>query len=192
MEHINEWKVIITGVGAAASAALGWLGWLVVAFVGCMALDWITGTMVAKSKGEWSSSVARQGCWHKIGSAVAVIVALIFDWLIAMIWPISPASHCPLPMRYSWGRWCWCGTSSPSWEASPKTPVPWAHRSRTSSGRRSSPSTRPWTAATEKTKLHRERRKAAHTGGLSLVFIYFNFFGIGKGKDLIAFFGSTG
>ena len=46
MEHINEWKVIITGVGAAVSAALGWLGWLVVAFVGCMALDWITGTMV--------------------------------------------------------------------------------------------------------------------------------------------------
>ena len=39
MEHINEWKVIITGVGAAASAALGWLGWLGVAFVGCMALD---------------------------------------------------------------------------------------------------------------------------------------------------------
>ena len=34
MEHINEWKVIITGVGAAVSAALGWLGWLVVAFVG--------------------------------------------------------------------------------------------------------------------------------------------------------------
>ena len=39
MEHINEWKVIITGVAAAVSAALGWLGWLVVAFVGCMALD---------------------------------------------------------------------------------------------------------------------------------------------------------
>ena len=51
MEQINEWKVIITGVGAAVSAALGWLGWLVVAFVGCMALDWVTGTMVAKSKG---------------------------------------------------------------------------------------------------------------------------------------------
>ena len=28
MEHINEWKVIITGVAAAVSAALGWLGWL--------------------------------------------------------------------------------------------------------------------------------------------------------------------
>lgn len=34
MEQINEWKVIITGVGAVVSAALGWLGWLVVAFVG--------------------------------------------------------------------------------------------------------------------------------------------------------------
>ena len=34
MEQINEWKVIITGVAAAISAALGWLGWLVVAFVG--------------------------------------------------------------------------------------------------------------------------------------------------------------
>ena len=103
MEHINEWKVIITGVGAAASAALGWLGWLVVAFVGCMALDWITGTMVAKSKGEWSSAVARQGCWHKIGSAVAVIVALIFDWLIAMIMAMSLANipGITLPFDYS-------------------------------------------------------------------------------------------
>lgn len=99
MEHINEWKVIITGVGAAVSAALGWLGWLVVAFVGCMTLDWITGTMVAKSKGEWSSSVARAGLWHKIGSAVAVIVALIFDWLIAMILVNIPGIT--LPFDYS-------------------------------------------------------------------------------------------
>ena len=60
----------------------------------------------------------------------------------------------------------WCGTSSPIWAASLKTPVPWAHRSRTSSGRRSSPSIRPWTAATQRSKLHRERRKAAHVGGL--------------------------
>ena len=96
MEHINEWKVIITGVAAAVSAALGWL---VVAFVGCMALDWITGTMVAKSKGEWSSAVARQGCWHKIGSAVAVIVALIFDWLIATILTNIPGIA--LPFDYS-------------------------------------------------------------------------------------------
>ena len=167
MEHINEWKVLITGVGAAASAALGWLGWLVVAFVGCMALDWITGTMVAKSKGEWSSSVARQGCWHKIGSAVAVIVALIFDWLIAMILANIPGITLPFTYEVFLGRWCWCGTSSPSWAASPKTLAPWVPRSRTSSGRRSSPSTRPWTAVTPRNKLHRATRKAAHTGGLS-------------------------
>ena len=55
----------------------------------------ITGTMVAKSKGEWSSAVARQGCWHKIGSAVAVIVALIFDWLIAMILANIPGITLP-------------------------------------------------------------------------------------------------
>lgn len=55
--------------------------------------------MVAKSKGEWSSAVARQGCWHKIGSAVAVIVALIFDWLIAMILANIPGIT--LPFDYS-------------------------------------------------------------------------------------------
>ena len=99
MEQINEWKAIITGASAAVSAALGWLGWLVVVFVGCMALDWITGTMVARSKGEWSSAVARQGCWHKIGSAVAVIVALIFDWLIAMI--LANVPGITLPFDYS-------------------------------------------------------------------------------------------
>ena len=46
-----------------------------------------------------SSSVARAGLWHKIGSAVAVIVALIFDWLIAMILVNIPGIT--LPFDYS-------------------------------------------------------------------------------------------
>ena len=46
-------------------------------------------------QGEWSFSVARAGCWHKIGSAVAVIVALIFDWLIAMILANIPGITLP-------------------------------------------------------------------------------------------------
>ena len=99
MDHINGFKAAVAAVLGCLTALWGWFGWLVVAFVGCMALDWITGTMVAKSKGEWSSAVARQGCWHKIGSAVAVIVALIFDWLIATILTNIPGIA--LPFDYS-------------------------------------------------------------------------------------------
>lgn len=43
--------------------------------------------------------MARAGLWHKIGSAVAVVVALIFDWLIAMI--LANVPGITLPFDYS-------------------------------------------------------------------------------------------
>ena len=62
---VNKIKVAVTGFFGALTGLFGWMGWLVVAFVGCMALDWITGSAAAVKKGEWSSSVARAGLWHK-------------------------------------------------------------------------------------------------------------------------------
>lgn len=99
MEHANEIKVAVTGILAAISSAMGWFGWLVVVFVACMALDWFTGTAVAKNSGEWSSAEARKGCWHKVGSAVAVLVAVIFDWLIATLLENIPGLT--LPFTYT-------------------------------------------------------------------------------------------
>ena len=48
-------------------------------------LDYITGTWAAKANGEWSSSAARQGLWHKLGEIVALLVAAMCDIAIKVI-----------------------------------------------------------------------------------------------------------
>ena len=49
-----------------------------------MVLDWITGSSAAASKGEWASSVARAGIWHKAGMIVVVIVAALADGVLGV------------------------------------------------------------------------------------------------------------
>ena len=95
MEHINEWKVSISGVAAAVSAALGWLGWLVVAWVACMLLDYATGTAAALKAGKWSCKAAREGLWHKVGAMAAVLVAAILDGVLGLILDHIPALTLP-------------------------------------------------------------------------------------------------
>ena len=83
--NIFVWiKGTVVAVCGAFSAAFGWLGWLVVAWVACMVLDWITGSSAAASKGEWASSVARAGIWHKAGMIVVVIVAALADGVLSV------------------------------------------------------------------------------------------------------------
>ena len=38
-------KAAVTAAMGAFGAAFGWLGWLVLAWVSCMALDYVTGTV---------------------------------------------------------------------------------------------------------------------------------------------------
>ena len=75
-----------TAAGAALcgafTAAFGWLGWLVLAWAACMALDWLSGSAAAASRGEWSSAVARAGIWHKAGMVVVVCVAALTDLVL--------------------------------------------------------------------------------------------------------------
>ena len=47
MEHINGIKGTITAVLGCLTALWGWFGWLVVAWVVCMLLDYGTGTAAA-------------------------------------------------------------------------------------------------------------------------------------------------
>ena len=85
MENINAFKAALSALLAALTALWGWFGWLVIAWIACMAIDYITGSCAAIRAGKWSSSVARDGIWHKMGCAVAVIVAAILDMVIGMI-----------------------------------------------------------------------------------------------------------
>lgn len=77
-------KAAVVAVCGAYSAAFGWLGWLVLAWVVCMVIDWITGSAAAAARGEWASAAARAGIWHKAGMIVVVIVAAVSDAVLAV------------------------------------------------------------------------------------------------------------
>lgn len=84
-DKATEIKAAAAAVIAFLTSLWGWLGWAVCIFAAAMLLDWITGSLAARSKGEWSSAVARQGLWHKLGEIVALLVASLCDIAIAII-----------------------------------------------------------------------------------------------------------
>lgn len=77
-------KAAVAALCGAFTAAFGWLGWLVVAWAACMALDWLSGSAAAVSKGAWSSTAARAGIWHKAGMVVVVCVAALTDLVLGV------------------------------------------------------------------------------------------------------------
>lgn len=74
------------------------MGWLVVGWIICMALDYLTGSMAAAKEGSWSSAKAREGIWHKCGMIVVVIVAGGADLLVSMVLNNLPVLA--LPVQY--------------------------------------------------------------------------------------------
>lgn len=84
-EKITVAKATVSALFSAFAAFLGWKGILAVVWVLCMMLDYISGSAAACANGEWSSSVARQGIWHKTGMILAVIVAGIADLVVATV-----------------------------------------------------------------------------------------------------------
>ena len=99
MEHINRIKATVVGVLGCLTALWGWFGWLVLAWVACMVLDYATGSFAALRAGEWSSKIARDGLWHKLGAIVAVLVAAILDGVIRLVLENIPALE--LPFEYT-------------------------------------------------------------------------------------------
>lgn len=99
MEHVNGFKAAVTAVVAVLTALWGWLGWLVVGWVVCMVLDYITGSAAALSAGEWSSEVARRGIWHKAGCIATVAVAGILDAVLGHL--LHDVSESVLPFTYT-------------------------------------------------------------------------------------------
>lgn len=99
MDQINGVKAMLALIVGALTAVWGWFGWFCLLLAGCMALDYITGTLAAKRAGEWSSKVARDGCWHKVAILVAVTVACVLDLVIGIILEHIPGVT--LPFDYS-------------------------------------------------------------------------------------------
>ena len=95
---INQIKAAIAAAAGLLTGLWGWLGWLVVGWIGCMALDYITGSMAAAKEGHWSSGKAREGIWHKCGMIVVVVVAAGADLLIEIVLLNLPVLA--LPVQY--------------------------------------------------------------------------------------------
>ena len=99
MEQINGFKAALAALCAALTALWGWFGWVVVAWIGFMFIDYATGSAAALRAGEWSSKAARDGIWHKLGSVAAVIVAGILDVVIGHLLGNVPGVE--LPFTYT-------------------------------------------------------------------------------------------
>lgn len=88
MENNDNIFLVIKGAIAALagmySAAFGVVGCLALIWVGCMAVDFVSGTAAACKDGEWSSTIAREGIFHKGGMLLVVIVAAITDAAIRL------------------------------------------------------------------------------------------------------------
>lgn len=99
MEHINGIKAAVTAALAALTALWGWFGWLIVAWVVCMGIDYLTGSAAACKAGKWSSALAREGLWHKAGCVAAVTISGILDLVVGQILANLPGLA--LPFEYT-------------------------------------------------------------------------------------------
>lgn len=98
MQTVTEIKLAITAMVGALSAVWGWMGWLVVGWVVCMAIDYISGSAAAAKAGEWSSSKARDGIWHKAGMILVVVVSAIADAVLVEVVENFPVIQLPFEL----------------------------------------------------------------------------------------------
>lgn len=99
MDKINGFKAAVSAVIALFTALWGWAGWLIFLWVAAMGLDYISGTAAAIKRGEWSSTVAREGLWHKLGEILAMLVAALLDIAIGVVLPQIPGI--PVTLEYT-------------------------------------------------------------------------------------------
>ena len=91
----DKMKPILAFALSGLTAVLGWQGILALVWVAVMIVDYITGTAAACKCGDWSSAVARQGVWHKIGMVVVITAALLADFALSVI-----SHHFPLGITW--------------------------------------------------------------------------------------------
>ena len=84
-DKANEINGVFAAILAFLTALWGWIGWAVIIWVACFVLDYVSGTAAARKNGEWSSDIAREGLWHKLGEIFAVLVAALCDIALKVI-----------------------------------------------------------------------------------------------------------
>lgn len=94
-ENLMTVKTAIVAAFTALGAFLGWKGVMLIAWVAVMALDYISGTAAACKAGDWNSTAAREGLWHKGGMIAVVLVSAIADWIMVLI-----AQYVPIGIQW--------------------------------------------------------------------------------------------
>ena len=84
-ENVFAIKTLAVGIIAAGTAMWGWMGWLILVWIGCMGLDYVSGTLAAMKRHAWCSQTARDGLWHKGGMVLTVAAAALTDFAISLI-----------------------------------------------------------------------------------------------------------
>lgn len=84
-ENMVTVKTAVAAFLTAMGAFLGWKGVMLAVWVTAMALDYLSGTMAACRKGNWSSATAREGLWHKGAMILVVTVAAIADAVMVVM-----------------------------------------------------------------------------------------------------------
>lgn len=98
-QNVKAFKAALTAALGVLTALWGWFGWLLVAWIGAMALDVATGMAAALRAGQWSSRAARDGLWHKAGCVSAVTAAGVLDLVAGLLLGSLPADA--LPFSYT-------------------------------------------------------------------------------------------
>ena len=75
---------------AAVGELLGWKGIMLLVLALMMCVDYISGTLAAKRTGTWSSQKARDGIFHKGGTLLVLLVAIVLDVLFSAAVPHLP------------------------------------------------------------------------------------------------------
>lgn len=95
MDELTEIKATIALAVGALTGLWGWYGWIIIGWIACMFMDYVTGSAAAAKNGDWDSSKARAGIWHKCGMIVVVMVSAMADMLIS-----AAVSNLPLTWKY--------------------------------------------------------------------------------------------
>ena len=80
----QELKALLSAVFAAVTVFIGWTGWLFLMWIVAMVIDWRLGVRYAKLHNEYSSTLDREGRWHKISSFYVALVAGGLDLTIQL------------------------------------------------------------------------------------------------------------
>lgn len=91
-------KLGLMALIASGTALWGWFGWLVIIWIACMVVDYVSGSLASIKAREWNSQRAREGLWHKGGMILVVLVAGIADALISLLLHMDGMA---LPFNYS-------------------------------------------------------------------------------------------